>query len=133
MTTQTNLKELISKLKKSFKSKITKEQVLDPEWLEINIKNKIDSTGFCFYASEVIYRLTGGKNVWLIKKIAKEVFPEGPHYFLQNKETKEILDITADQFTKLGINIPYEKGKGRGLQNISKSARKLANTIGHEL
>ena len=128
-----NLEEIINKLLDSFKSLEVKEQVLDKEWFDKNLESNIDSTGFCFYASEVIYRLFNGKERWTIKRISKEDFDEGPHYFLYDKLNNKILDITSDQYTKLDIKIPYEKGKGRGLQNISKKAKILANSIGYNL
>jgi hypothetical protein len=126
-----NVNSIIIELKEAFKNHEIKLNVLDKEWYDLNIKTGINSTGFCFYASEVIYKLCGGKKYWILKRIPKEVFPEGPHYFLFNKITKEILDVTEDQYTKRDIKIPYDKGIGRGIQNTSKKAKKLAEYIGH--
>jgi len=123
------LKNICDKLLEAFKSEEVKKEVLDDNWYIVNKQKQIDSAGFCFYASEVIYRLTGGKDNWYIKKISKEDWELGPHYFLQNKHTNEILDITYDQYGK-DIKIPYELGKGRGLQQVSIKAKKLANYIG---
>ena len=124
------ISKIISDLLVSFKNETIKRDVLDDEWYVVNKQNNVDSAGFCFYASEVIYRLTGGKDNWIIKRISEEDFREGPHYYLMSKIDNSILDITSDQYTKFGIEIPYEKGKGRGLQRVSIKARKLANYIG---
>jgi hypothetical protein len=127
------LYSVIDDLKNAFKDDDVKLQVLDDIWLEKSKETKIDETGFCFYASEVIYRLFGGKDFWTLKRISKEDFDDGPHYFLFNKENNTILDITSKQYSEFGIEIPYEKGKGRGLQNISKKSKILANSIGKKL
>ena len=129
-----NLNNIIDKLKQSFKSEKIKESVLDDNWLIINRENKIDSTGFCYYAHEVIYRLTGGRENWKFMRIPEEDFPSfGPYYFLKSKKDNSVLDITADQCSKLSIKIPYEKGKGKGLQKTSNKAKILANEIGEKL
>ena len=43
----------------------------------------------------------------------------GTHYFLVNKHSQEILDVTSEQYTLRGIEIPYHLGKGKGLRNQS--------------
>lgn len=52
-------KTIIDKLKAAFKDPEVKKNVLDSDWYEKNIKSGLDSTGFCFYATETLYRLTG--------------------------------------------------------------------------
>ncbi|MFT6638808.1 MAG: hypothetical protein ACJAYP_001394 [Flavobacterium sp.] len=120
------IEEIIKKLKVAFEKTEVKEQVLDAYWLQLNLNSGIHTTGFCFSASEIIYRLTGGKEKWLIKSINDpKDWNNGTHYFLQDKETEEVLDITSSQYTERGIVIPYEKGKARGLQRVSIKAKKL--------
>ncbi|MGE4444359.1 MAG: hypothetical protein AB7E37_05185 [Candidatus Altimarinota bacterium] len=126
-----DLNKIIEKLKSSFKDEKIKKEILDEVWYKKNIDSKIDSTGFCFVASEIIYRNTGGKNVWISKSITGEKWNLGPHRFLVNKETKEILDITSDQYTALGEEIPYEKGVNAPFhKNFSKGYKILAEKIG---
>jgi hypothetical protein len=100
--------------------------------LAINKETGINSTGFCFAASEVIYRLTGGSNTWTVKRLTNidNLWNGGTHYFLERKSNKEILDITSDQYTKQGTTIPYELSKGTGLRSVSKKARLLAKLSG---
>lgn len=126
------LEYIIDQLRKSFAVNEIKEQIVDSNWLTINKKTGINSTWFCFAASEVIYRLTGGSNIWTVKRLANidNHWDGGTHYFLERKSNKEILDITSDQYTKKGIIIPYELAKGTGLRYISKKARLLAKLSG---
>jgi hypothetical protein len=63
--------EIFTKLRKAFEDDEIKRNVLTPEYYEENIKSGIHSTGFCYYASEVIYRLKGGKENWFFKMIMK--------------------------------------------------------------
>lgn len=58
------LEEIIGKLKAAFQNDEVKAAVLDKEWLIKNNDTGIDSTGFCYAACEVIYRLDGGKDKW---------------------------------------------------------------------
>lgn len=125
-----DLNKIIEKLKSSFKDEKIKKEILDEVWYKKNIDSKIDSTWFCFVASEIIYRNTWWKNVWISKSITWEKWNLWPHRFLVNKETKEILDITSDQYTALGEEIPYEKWVNAPFhKNFSKWYKILAEKI----
>lgn len=126
-----NETDIINILRNSFSNDIIKRQVLDESWYLENIANKVDSTGFCFAASEVLYRLTGRSDNWQVVSINDpRDWNNGTHYFLKRKHNSEIIDITADQYTSRGINIPYEVGRGRGLRFVSRKARLLARLSG---
>lgn len=123
--------DIINILRNSFSNDNIKQQVLEENWYLKNIDSGIDSTGFCFSASEVLYRMTGGTNVWQVVSISDpRDWNNGTHYFLKRRENNEIVDITADQYILRGINIPYEIGRGRGLRFISNKARLLARLSG---
>ena len=126
------LNDIISGLKQSFERDEVKKAVLEPEWYEKNKKNKIHSTGFCYAASEVIYRLNGGKEKWKKIAISKENWEHGGHCFLENKETGERLDITDDQYKLDNIEIPYNKGKAGGFRtkDFGNKAKLLAQMAG---
>jgi hypothetical protein len=129
-----NLDEIIAKLKIAFTKDDVKKAVIKPEWYPDNIKYGIDSLGFCYAATEVIYRLCGGKEKWKVMSISSKDWADGSHYYLQDKNTNEILDITADQYTARGISIPYALGNGKGYRfGVSNQARKLAEAIGEVL
>ena len=126
------LNEIIQRLKKSFEDDSIKRAVLDSDWYEKNINSGIHSTGFCYAASEVIYRLTGGKDKWKKIAISKDKWELGGHCFLENKESGEILDITSDQYALRNIIIPYDKGKAGGFRtkDFGVKANKLAKMTG---
>ena len=123
------LEELVKKLKLAFADPDVKKTVLDQEWLEKNIQSGIDSTGFCFAACQVIYKCNGQSINWVIKVISRKKWEYGSHYYLQNKQTNEILDITKDKYIQKNISIPYELGKGIGIRGYSKG-KLLAKHIG---
>ena len=126
-----NETDIINILRNSFSDDAIKRQVLDVNWYQVNIVNGIDSTGFCFAASEVLYRLTGGTNIWQVVSINDpRDWNNGTHYFLKRRQNNEIVDITADQYTARGINIPYAIGHGCGLRFVSNRARLLARLSG---
>jgi hypothetical protein len=129
-----NLETLISSLRYAFAKEEVKNAVVDAYWLAINRESGIDSTGFCLPASEVIYRLCGGKDKWQGMSISRKDWKHGGHVYLQDRTTGEILDITADQYTGKGLAIPYHLGKDRSFQDISSDqAKKLAKAIGIDL
>lgn len=126
------LEVVIEKLKLAFKDKAIKKAVLKKEWYELNIKNGVDSTGFCYVASEIIYHLFGGKDVWKKCSIFKSKWEHGSHVYLENKETGDILDITDDQFIDMDIHIPYDLGVGGGFmtKDMSKASKILFELSG---
>ena len=125
---------LIKALRQAFTIKEIKESILDEEWLARNYESKIDSTGFCRIACEVIYKLTGGKERWTVKVVSKKQWKHGSHYYLEEKATKMILDTTSDQYTLKDICIPYHLGRGTGLrtnpEKLSKKGQLLAKAAG---
>jgi hypothetical protein len=66
------LEYIIEQLQKAFDTESIKETVVDSHWLTINKETGINSTGFCFAASEVIYRLTGGSEIWTVKRLVSQ-------------------------------------------------------------
>ncbi|MEI2696047.1 MAG: hypothetical protein V9E90_13325 [Saprospiraceae bacterium] len=123
--------EIIRILQTAFENDNIKKQVLEPNWYQLNIETGIASTGFCFSASEVLFRLTGQTQNWMLKSINDPAqWNNGTHYFLERRQNKEIVDITSDQYTRRDITIPYHLSKGKGLRNISNKARLLARLSG---
>jgi hypothetical protein len=125
-----NLEDIISKLKVAFSNIEIKKAVLENEWLLKNQENGINSTGFCYAASEVIYRLTGGKDNWKKVSISKTKWEYGGHCYLINKHTNKILDISSDQYELLNISIPYNLGVAGGFRRVSERANKLSVLAG---
>ena len=94
-----------------------------------NKNSNIETTGFCYLVSLLIYHADGKSKKWMFKTITDESFVKenGTHYFLLNKESNEILDLTADQFR--GIKIPYEKSKGIPIRFLNKNVKKYATIL----
>ena len=124
------LTTIINALQNAFERNDVKEEVLDDYWYKLNVETGIHSTGFCFSASEVIYRLNGKDNWKVLSLKDPDHWSNGTHYFLENRHSKEILDITRNQYEERGIEIPYDLGKGRGLRNVSNNAKTLAQMAG---
>ena len=123
--------EIIRILQTAFENDNIKRQVLEPNWYQLNIETGIASTGFCFSASEVLFRLTGQTQIWMIKSINDPgQWNNGTHYFLMRRQNNEIVDITSDQYTRREIVVPYQLAKGKGLRNVSNKARLLARLSG---
>jgi hypothetical protein len=122
---------IIETLRQSFEDDNIKRHILDEQWYQLNIDSDIHSTGFCFSASEVLYRLTGGNANWQVRYLHDPThWSNGTHYFLKRRANNDIVDLTSDQYTGRGIEIPYTIGRGTGLRNISNKARLLARLTG---
>lgn len=127
-------KEIVKKIKNSFDREDVKEllknKILGDYWYDINKSSNINSTGFCYLASELYYYLDGKSKKWWFKEInSPEILPyNGMHYYLENKETGEILDITKSQFGD--IEIPYHLAKNKGIRFISKNCKIYKELIG---
>lgn len=93
------------------------DDLLKPDYLKNLEMRKSNVYGHCYAASEAMYYLTGGKSKWTPQQGRCEVL--GSHWWLKEKSTNEIMDLTADQFFSLDLAPPYGKGKGRGFQNQS--------------
>jgi hypothetical protein len=123
--------ELVKKLRASFSDDTVKKLLINNVtgdfWYKINANSTISSTGFCYLASEVIYKLTGGAKRWWFKELISDAIPNQYHYFLQDKKTGEIVDPTADQFQD--IQIPYHLAKNKGKRFTSKNCNALIKIL----
>jgi len=98
--------------------------------------------GNCYVASEALYHLTGGKERWQVERILIEVKEPGPmdatteytHWYLRERETGEVVDLTEEQFTEYehdDISIQYEDGTPTGFLTgePSKRTQKLISSL----
>lgn len=115
-------------VKKLLIYKDIKGNIIDKFYFD-NKNSDIESTGFCYLVSLLIYHMDGKSKKWTFKTITDELFikENGTHYFLLNKESNKILDLTTDQFK--GIEIPYEKSKGIGIRFVNKNVKKYASIL----
>ena len=124
---------MIEKLTEAFKREDVKKAVLDDKWFKINKELNIDSAGFCYAASEVIYRKTGEKEIYKLGRISEKKWDDGGHCYLIKKSNDEKVDITKNQYTERNISIPYELahiGGGFRYPNKTRIAEILSEMAG---
>ncbi len=74
--------------------------------------------GHCYVASEALYHKLGGqRSGWVPQFVVHE---GAPHWFLKHRETGQIVDPTASQFS---TPVPYNLAKGKGFLTKEPSAR----------
>jgi len=81
--------------------------------------------GHCYVASEVFYHLAQNPSEWLPGSLPHE---GDVHWVLKNRHTREVLDITVEQFK---TKPDYARFRGRGFltKGPSKRAKKLIERI----
>lgn len=104
--------------------------LLRKDWYELN-KNAPHATGFCYIAAEAAFHLLGGKDKGIISYCASylEDGKKCTHWWIV-KDGK-IIDPTASQYLKLGLQPPYHLGKKVGFltKEPSKRACALMNMV----
>ncbi len=88
-----NLMETVCLLRESFKNEKFKKYFFTEYNPEMH---RFPSAGFCFYSSYFIMKHTKQKDFWEIKRLK-----DRNHWFLAEKSTGRILDITFDQFKEV--------------------------------
>jgi len=88
---------------------------LNEEFIGDEYRGRVDSPfcGHCHHATVAMYDILGGKtNGYKIRKAVDEL--EIKHYWLESP-TGEIIDPTAEQYTDLDRQSPYDKSVGAGV------------------
>lgn len=100
-------------------------ELLKPKWRKINLASGIRTTGHCYAASEALFYILGGKehSDYRPKRISID---NGSHWFLQHKETGEILDPTSTQFPE---GIDYSKSIGCGFMQQSDRSKIIIERV----
>jgi hypothetical protein len=131
MINQDLINIIINSFEREEVKQLLKNDILGDYWYNINKSSNNHSTGFCYLASELYYFLNGKSKNWWFKEISStEYLPyNGKHFFLKNKETGEILDITKDQYINNNIEIPYHLAKNKGIRYMSKNCNKLKKLL----
>lgn len=83
--------------------------------------------GNCYYASEALYHILGGKRAGWVPNVMR--LPNGEtHWFLRHRETHMILDPSRLQFLKDPL---YENSRNTGFltKRPSKGARKVMEVL----
>ena len=89
-----------------------------------------DSEGFCRAASISFALMMGDIKEWQLMYV-NELWTYGAHHYLMHMPSKTILDLTYDQFTNYGIEIPYDIGSKIPLRVANDdSVIKFASAVG---
>jgi hypothetical protein len=98
--------------------------LLKKQYVEANKCNPMH--GHCYVASEALYHGLGDERAGYVPVRGRD--DAGiVHWWLKNRETGEILDPTAMQYTSLGMEPPYSRGTPAGFLTRDPSQR--ARTI----
>ncbi len=104
-----------AKLIAAIVANLTPDLLPNDFWRRKNRKNPM--AGHCYVASEVYFHLSSE----IMKPCVVRVNREITHWFLENIDTGERVDITAAQFKSKSP--PYEKAKGCGFLTKQPSKR----------
>ncbi|MBO5833466.1 MAG: hypothetical protein J6R22_00710 [Alphaproteobacteria bacterium] len=121
-------KKLVMLFRNRFKDPEVKMATFGPD-LNNNISAfTYDSDGFCKASSCTFSDMLGPKD-WQLMYI-NDLWTFGPHHYLMHIPSKQVFDLTADQYTHSGIEIPYYMGYPVRLdQNERKSAERFAAVL----
>lgn len=115
MAKKTTATAQVKKLRIAILASLTPELV-KKEFLFLQKKHRLG--GHCYVATEAMYYLLGGKSSGYMP--ASIVHEGVKHYYLKHRESREVLDLTAAQFTTA---ISYEKGRGSVYRQSKPSKR----------
>ena len=111
---------------KTIQEKLTPDLLKKP-YREENSKNPM--FGHCYVATETLYHLIDNPMDFNIQygKDERNI----THWWLKDKKTNEIVDVTADQYYSQNLIPPYDKGRNASfLTNFpSKRAKKLMERV----
>lgn len=103
-------KNLTLLFRDSFKIPNVKYDTFMPELTRSEVEALgYDSSGFCRVAS-IGFKFLSDASDWGLYYIS-DIWPYGPHHFLKHRKTRQVFDLTFDQFDYVGINIPYNLGR----------------------
>lgn len=108
-----------------FDERILTPELLKPYWRKVNSRSGIRATGHCYAASEALFYLLGG-NVCSEYRPKRVKVEQGTHWFLQHKETQEVLDPTSTQFPD---GVDYSKGIGCGFMQQSDRSKIIIGRV----
>lgn len=107
---------------------------LKPEMVPLEYREKVNSEycGHCHHATIAMYDLLNGKaNGYKVRKAIDELGIK--HYWLESP-TGEIIDPTAEQYTDLGRQLPYENRVTKGVSHLrSNNAKSIIENVQRNL
>lgn len=133
------LSGLVAVLRNGFKLCAVRQEIFGaPEvkrWAGEHKNIPVFSKSFCDSSSYIIFTKFAGEFDFMY--ITREDWAAGgPHCYLRHKSSGIIFDITYDQYTAVGIDIPYNKGRAinpNAKEWSNERAIKLARLLNLEL
>lgn len=113
-----NINNIINKIRLFLEKSEAKKLLKSPY---NKMENVHYQTGHCYVASEVLYHLCGGKEVF--SSYSGRDHDNATHWWLKHKKTGKIYDVTADQYYFINKNPPYDVGKPVGFLTRIPSKR----------
>lgn len=111
-------------------SEKVKESIQDFLWnnedlVKDSYKGSHPLSGHCYVASESFFHVLGGYDNWDVYRVKHEGVT---HWFLKDKESEEIVDLTKEQFES---EPPYDRATKTGFltEDPSKRAEKVINYV----
>lgn len=101
-------KKLVLLFRNRFKDSEVKKATFGPDLGDDLSMFTYDSDGFCKASSCTFMDMHNPKD-WQLMYI-NELWTFGPHHYLMHMPSKQVFDLTADQYTNSGIEIPYHMG-----------------------
>ena len=115
-------KKLVMLFRNRFKDQEVKMATFGPDLGNDISMFTYDSDGFCKASSCTFMEMLNPKD-WRLMYI-NEMWTFGPHHYLMHIPSKQVFDLTADQYTNSGIKVPYHMGYP---VILSKEERKSAD------
>ena len=92
-----------------------------------------DSDGFCRVSSITFLNTIKNPKDWKLMYIGY-LWSYGPHHYLMHIPSNQILDLTYDQYTHNGIEIPYDIGIETSYKLVNKdNTFDFAKSVGIDL
>lgn len=121
-------KKLVMLFRNRFKDPEVKMATFGPDLNNDISAFTYDADGFCKASSCTFMNMTNPKD-WQLMYI-NDLWTFGPHHYLMHTPSKQVFDLTADQYTHSGIEIPYHMGYPVSLNaNERKSADRFAAVL----
>ena len=135
--TPQNLKLIIKKITHLITSTSLRQDLLPKKYLSMNDRNAY--FGHCHNASACLYRIFSAHHIRLMRaydsKYSNRFGEDFWHWWCEDKQTGEVIDITADQYPVYHRRKLYKLGEKSSMLGFSYKQRvfKLLNAVMKEV
>lgn len=121
-------KNLVLLFRDSFKLPYVRQKTFKEPGKEYIDHSTYYSDTFCRAASNNFAKMMGGAPNWQVRYIG-DLWTYGPHHFLMHVPSRTILDLTYDQYTQCGLEIPYDRGYPIPIDEKDQSSKNFADAL----